>query len=114
MATLIHDHVGIVEGLMTSVHAITATLKIVWMTLLGSCGVISMNDGCRVAQNSIPESIGTAKAVGNAISKPTRIHTGMVFHVSNLSVSAMDPTCSLEKAVKYNDIKKKVQRPSES
>uniref|UniRef100_A0A671EPY8 Glyceraldehyde-3-phosphate dehydrogenase n=1 Tax=Rhinolophus ferrumequinum TaxID=59479 RepID=A0A671EPY8_RHIFE len=96
-AKVIHDNFGIVEGLMTTVHAITATQKTV--------------DGA--AQNIIPASTGSAKAVGDVIPELNGKLTGMAFGVPTPIVSVIDLTCHLEKAAKYDDIKKVVKQASD-
>jgi glyceraldehyde 3-phosphate dehydrogenase len=110
LAKVIHDYFGIVEGLMTSVYAITATQKTVdegwslWKL---------WHDDCGAAQNIIPVSTGAAKAVGKVITELNRNVTGMAFHVPKTYVSIVDLTCCLEKPTEYDDIKKVVKQASE-
>ena len=73
---VIHENFGIVEGLMTTVHAITVTQE----TMDGLSGKL-WRDGQQAAQNIIPASTGTAKAVGKVIPELNRKLTGMAFHV---------------------------------
>ena len=99
LAKVINDKFGIVEGLMTTVHATTATQK----TVDGP----SMKDwrGGRAASgNIIPSSTGAAKAVGKVIPALNGKLTGMAFRVPTLDVSVVDLTCRLEKAASYADI----------
>lgn len=99
LAKVIHDNFGIVEGLMTTVHATTATQK----TVDGP----SMKDwrGGRAALNNIiPSSTGAAKAVGKVIPSLNGKLTGMSFRVPTVDVSVVDLTVRLEKATSYDEI----------
>lgn len=100
LAKVIHDKFGIVEGLMTTVHAMTATQK----TVDGP----SMKDwrGGRAASfNIIPSSTGAAKAVGKVLPSLNGKLTGMAFRVPTSDVSVVDLTARLEKAATYDEIK---------
>jgi len=101
MAKVIHDNFGIEEGLMTTVHAVTATQQ----TVDGP----SMKDwrgGRAACYNIIPSSTGAAKAVGKVIPELNGKLTGMSFRVPVVDVSVVDLTAKLEKAASYDDIKK--------
>lgn len=101
LAKVLHDKFGIVEGLMTTVHATTATQK----TVDGP----SMKDwrgGRGAGQNIIPSSTGAAKAVGKVIPSLNGKLTGMSFRVPTPDVSVVDLTCRLEKGTTYDEIKK--------
>jgi len=108
LAKVLHDKFGIVEGLMTTVHATTATQK----TVDGP----SMKDwrgGRGAAQNIIPSSTGAAKAVGKVIPSLNGKLTGMSFRVPTPNVSVVDLTCRLEKGTSYEEIKKVMKEAAE-
>ena len=100
VAKVLHDNFGIVNGLMTTVHATTATQK----TVDGP----SVNDwrgGRGAAQNIIPSSTGAAKAVGRVIPELNGKLTGMAFRVPTPDVSVVDLTVNLARPASYDQIK---------
>ncbi|XP_025199606.1 glyceraldehyde-3-phosphate dehydrogenase [Melanaphis sacchari] len=104
LAKVIHDNFGIIEGLMTTVHATTATQK----TVDGPSGKL-WRDGRGAAQNIIPASTGAAKAVSKVIPELNGKLTGMAFRVPVANVSVVDLTVRLAKPASYQDIKDKVK-----
>merc|ERR1712216_879341 len=97
----VHEKFGIVEGLMTTVHAMTATQ----LTVDGpSRGGKDWRGGRCASQNIIPSSTGAAKAVGKVLPAVNGKLTGMAFRVPTPDVSVVDLTCRLEKAARYEDI----------
>lgn len=104
LAKVIHDNFEIVEGLMTTVHATTATQK----TVDGPSGKL-WRDGRGAAQNIIPAATGAAKAVGKVIPALNGKLTGMAFRVPTPNVSVVDLTVRLAKPAPYDQIKAKVR-----
>jgi len=107
LAKIINDNYGIVEGLMTTVHAMTATQK----TVDGPC-MKNWRDGRGASQNIIPASTGAAKAVGKVIPELNGKITGMAFRVPTANVSVVDLTVRLKNPASYDDIKAKVKAAS--
>jgi len=109
LAKVIHDTFGIKEGLMTTVHAATATQPTVDGPSLkdwrGGRGAVGMN--------VIPSSTGAAKAVGKVIPSLNGKLTGMAFRVPTADVSVVDLTVVLEKSAKYSEITAAVKAASE-
>jgi len=108
LAKVIHDNFEIVEGLMTTVHATTATQK----TVDGPSGKL-WRDGRGAGQNIIPAATGAAKAVGKVIPALNGKLTGMAFRVPVPNVSVVDLTVRLGKKATYADIKAKVKEAAE-
>jgi len=105
---VLHDNFGVVEGLMTTVHATTATQKTV-----DGVSAKDWRGGRAASGNIIPSSTGAAKAVTKVIPELKGKLTGMAFRVPTLNVSVVDLTCRLEKATSYEEICKKMKEASE-
>ncbi|MDD5697147.1 MAG: type I glyceraldehyde-3-phosphate dehydrogenase [Victivallaceae bacterium] len=108
LTKVLDDNFGVIEGLMTTVHATTATQK----TVDGP----SMKDwrgGRSALTNIIPSSTGAAKAVGKVIPKLNGKLTGMALRVPTADVSVVDLTCRLEKPATYEAIKAAMKAASE-
>lgn len=108
LAKVLHDNFGIAEGLMTTVHATTATQR----TVDGP----SMKDwrgGRSALLNIIPSSTGAAKAVGKVIPSLNGKLTGMSFRVPTADVSVVDLTARLEKPTSYDEIAAAMKAASE-
>ncbi|KDQ50362.1 hypothetical protein JAAARDRAFT_42155 [Jaapia argillacea MUCL 33604] len=105
LAKVINDNFGIVEGLMTTVHATTATQK----TVDGPSHK-DWRGGRSVNNNIIPSSTGAAKAVGKVIPILNGKLTGLAFRVPTLDVSVVDLVCRLEKPASYDEIKEVVKK----
>ena len=99
MAKVINDNFGIKRGLMTTVHAATATQK----TVDGPSNK-DWRGGRGILENIIPSSTGAAKAVGVVLPELNGKLTGMAFRVPTSDVSVVDLTCELEKSATYEEI----------
>jgi len=108
VAKVLHDNFGIVNGLMTTVHATTSTQKTV-----DGPSVKDWRGGRGAAQNIIPSSTGAAKAVGRVIPELNGKLTGMAFRVPTPDVSVVDLTVNLAKPTSYDQIKAAMKAASE-
>eukprot|EP00903_Cladosiphon_okamuranus_P015581 g14386.t1 len=108
MAKVVNDTFGLKEGLMTTVHAVTATQKTV-----DGPSKKDWRGGRGAGFNIIPSSTGAAKAVGVVIPELNGKLTGMSFRVPTADVSVVDLTCRLTKAASYEDIKAAMKEASE-
>jgi glyceraldehyde 3-phosphate dehydrogenase len=109
VAKVLNDTFGIKRGLMTTVHAATATQK----TVDGPSSK-DWRGGRGILENIIPSSTGAAKAVGVVIPELNKKLTGMAFRVPTSDVSVVDLTCELNKAASYDEICKAMKAASES
>jgi glyceraldehyde 3-phosphate dehydrogenase len=109
LAKVINDRFGIVEGLMTTVHATTATQK----TVDGPSSK-DWRGGRGASANIIPSSTGAAKAVGKVIPSLNGKLTGMSFRVPTSNVSVVDLVVRLEKSASYDEIKAAIREASQN
>jgi glyceraldehyde 3-phosphate dehydrogenase len=109
LAKVIHDNFGIVEGLMTTIHAATNTQKTV-----DAPSNKDWRGGRSILNNIIPSSTGAAKAVGKVIPSLNGKLTGMSMRVPTADVSVVDLTVRMEKAATYEEIKAAVKAASEN
>lgn len=108
IAKVLQDNFGIKEGLMTTVHSVTPTQKI-----LDGASLKDWRGGRAACGNIIPSSTGAAKAVGKVIPELNGKLTGMSMRVPTLDVSVVDLTVNLEKPASYEDICKAMKAASE-
>ena len=108
IAKVLNDNFGIVEGLMTTVHSVTPTQK-----LLDGASLKDWRGGRAATGNIIPSSTGAAKAVGKVIPELNGKLTGMSMRVPTLDVSVVDLTAKLAKPASYEDICKAMKTASE-
>ena len=108
IAKVLNEKFGIVEGLMTTVHSVTPTQK-----LLDGASLKDWRGGRAATGNIIPSSTGAAKAVGKVIPSLNGKLTGMSMRVPTLDVSVVDLTVNLEKPAKYEEICAAMKKASE-
>ena len=108
IAKVLNDKFGIVEGLMTTVHSVTPTQK-----LLDGASLKDWRGGRAATGNIIPSSTGAAKAVGKVIPELNGKLTGMSMRVPTLDVSVVDLTAKLAKPASYEEICKAMKEASE-
>ncbi|XP_047328424.1 glyceraldehyde-3-phosphate dehydrogenase GAPCP2, chloroplastic-like [Impatiens glandulifera] len=108
LAKVVHEEFGIAEGLMTTVHATTATQKAV-----DGPSMKDWRGGRGAGQNIIPSSTGAAKAVGKVLPELNGKLTGMAFRVPTPNVSVVDLTCKLVKKTSYEEVKAAIKYASE-
>ncbi len=108
VAKVLHDNWGIKRGLMTTVHAATATQKTV-----DGPSQKDWRGGRGILENIIPSSTGAAKAVGKVLPELNGKLTGMAFRVPTSDVSVVDLTVELNKEAKYEDICKAMKAAAE-
>ncbi len=109
IAKVINDNWGLKRGLMTTVHASTATQKTV-----DGPSLKDWRGGRAVFENIIPSSTGAAKAVGVVLPELNGKLTGMAFRIPSVDVSVVDLTCELDKSASYEDICAAMKEASES
>ncbi|MDP3453242.1 MAG: type I glyceraldehyde-3-phosphate dehydrogenase [Bacteroidales bacterium] len=105
---VLNENFGIVEGLMTTVHATTNTQKTV-----DAPSAKDWRGGRAAAANIIPSSTGAAKAVGKVLPELNGKLTGMSFRVPTINVSVVDLTCRIEKGATYQEVKDAMKKAAE-
>ncbi|MGI6342239.1 MAG: type I glyceraldehyde-3-phosphate dehydrogenase [Bacteroidales bacterium] len=108
LVKVINDEFGMVEGLMTTVHSLTSTQKIV-----DGSSPKDWRRGRAAGSNIAPSSTGAAKTVAKIIPELQGKLTGMSFRVPTLNVSVVDLTCRLEKSTSYEEIKEVIKKSAE-
>jgi len=108
LAKVLHDNFGIIEGLMTTVHATTSTQRTV-----DGPSAKDWRGGRSASANIIPSSTGAAKAVGKVIPDLNGKLTGMAFRVPTIDVSVVDLTVRLEEGASYDEIINVIKKASE-
>jgi len=108
LAKVLHDNFGIVHGLMTTVHSMTAT-----QSTIDGPSQKDWRGGRAASGNIIPSTTGAAKAVGKVIPELNSKLTGMSMRVPTLDVSVVDLTCTLAKPATYDEICEAMKRASE-
>lgn len=108
LAKVIHEKFGIIEGLMTTVHAITASQRSV-----DGHSKKDWRGGRAASGNIIPSTTGAAKAVGKIIPELSGKLTGMSFRIPTLDVSVVDATLRLEQSTTYDEIKAAIKEAAE-
>ena len=108
VAKVIHDNFGLKRGLMTTVHAVTASQKVV-----DGPSAKDWRGGRGILENIIPSSTGAAKAVGVVLPELNGKLTGMAFRVPTSDVSVIDLTVELENEASYEDICAAMKKASE-
>ena len=109
LAKVLHNNFGIIEGLMTTVHATTSTQRTV-----DGPSAKDWRGGRSASANIIPSSTGAAKAVGKVIPELNGKLTGMAFRVPTIDVSVVDLTVRLEEGASYDEIMNVIKKASES
>ena len=109
IAKVLNDNFGILDGLMTTVHATTATQKTV-----DGPSAKDWRGGRAASGNIIPSSTGAAKAVGKVIPQLNGKLTGMSFRIPTIDVSVVDLTVNLAKSASYDEIKAAMKSASEN
>ncbi len=107
ISKVLHDNFGIVEGLMTTIHAATSTQKVI------DAPSKNWRRGRAAINNIIPTSTGAAKAVGKVIPELNGKLTGMSFRIPTADVSVVDLTVKLAKSTTYDEIMKAMKAAAE-